>query len=119
PAPGRLARPGTAGIARSVPVLQGLLGGLPGRGGHGDLQSRGALPALPAPAAPSGALLAGLAAPVGQAGRARPGSREPAAWLPVAGGRREGHRRYRPAPAAASVRHPRVPPLVRRPYAGV
>ena len=35
-------------VAGPVPVVQGLLVGLPGRGGHGDLQGRGAVPAVPA-----------------------------------------------------------------------
>ena len=49
---GGFRRRGAARVAGPVPVLQGLLVGLPGRGGHGDLQGRGAAPALPAPAAP-------------------------------------------------------------------
>ncbi len=52
---------------RSLPVLQGLLGRLPGRRRHGHLQVRGALPALPPPAAPAVALRAGLAAALGPA----------------------------------------------------
>ena len=48
---GGLRRAGGAGVARPVPVLQGLLVRLPGRRRHGHLQGRGAAPALPAPAA--------------------------------------------------------------------
>ena len=58
--------------ARPVPVLQGLLGRLPGRRRHGHLQGRGALPALPAAAAPRVALLPRLAAPLGGTDRAVP-----------------------------------------------
>ncbi len=69
-----LPRRGAARVARPVPVLQGLLGRLPGRRRHGHLQVRGAVPALPPPAAPAGALRAGLAAALGAAGEgARPG----------------------------------------------
>ena len=69
---------GRAGrIAGPVLVVQGLLVGLPGRGRHGDLQGRGAVPAVPAPAAAACPLLARLAAPLGPAGlpRARTGER--------------------------------------------
>ena len=64
-------RPEVRRVAGPVPVLQGLLVGLPRRGGHGHLQGRGAVPAVPAPAAPGGSLRAGLAAPLGPAGLAR------------------------------------------------
>ena len=80
-----LRRGGGGRGAGPVPVLQGLLVGLPGRGGHGHLQGRGAVPALPAPAAPAGPLLAGLAAPLGPAGLARAGAGERRAAQPGAG----------------------------------
>ena len=83
--------------ARPVPVLQGLLGRLPGRRGHGHLQGRGALPALPAAAAPRVALLARLAAPLGGPDRA----------VPVAGPAGErvapGRRRSRRSPSASAA----------------
>ena len=112
---GQRLRRGRGGrVAGPVPVLQGLLVGLPGRGGHGHLQGRGAVPAVPAPAAPARSLLAGLAAPMGPAGlaRARAGERRPA--RPGAGrtGQAGGGNR-RPA-AAAAVRRADLPGLVRR-----
>ena len=66
------ARPRSRG-AGPVPVLQGLLGRMPGRRGHGHLQGRGAVPALPAPAAARVALRAGPAAALGRAGGAGAG----------------------------------------------
>ena len=73
------------GGARPVPVLQGLLDRLPGRGGHGHLQGRGAVPAVPGQAPARVALRARLAAPLGgadvadtvdrQAGQRRPAVR--------------------------------------------
>ena len=59
------------GGARPLPVLQGLLDRLPGRGGHGHLQGRGALPAVPGQAPARVALRARLAAPLGGADVAR------------------------------------------------
>ena len=102
-------------VAGPVPVLQGLLVRLPGRGGHGHLQGRGAVPAVPAPAAPAGPLLAGLAAPLGPAGlaRARAGQRRAARPGPGRPGQAAGRDR-RPA-AAAAVRRADLPRLVRRP----
>ncbi len=54
----RLRAAGAGRVARPVPVVQGLLVGLPGRRRHGHLQGRGAAPALPPPAAPAVALRA-------------------------------------------------------------
>ena len=101
-------------VAGPVPVLQGLLVGLPGRGGHGHLQGRGAVPAVPAPAAAAGPLLAGLAAPLGPAGlaRARPGERRAA--RPRTGWPGQAAGRDRRQAAAAEVRRADLPRLVRR-----
>ena len=108
---------GSAEVARGagpVPVLQGLLVGLPGRGGHGHLQGRGAVPAVPPPAAPARPLRAGLAAPLGPAGRPRAGAgqRRPAPAGAGRGGQAAG--RHRPPPPAAAVRPAQLPRLVRR-----
>ncbi len=58
----RAGRPGGAGVPGPVPVLQGLRRRLPGRGGHGDLQGRGAARPVPPVVAAADALVAGLAA---------------------------------------------------------
>ena len=62
----RLALARGARRARPVPVVQGLLLGLPDRRGHGHLQGRGAAPVLPPAAAPPPALHARLAAALGR-----------------------------------------------------
>ena len=102
-------------VARLVLVVQGLLVGLPGRGGHGDLQGRGAVPAVPAPAASAGPLLAGLAAPLGSAGLARAGTGERRAAQPGAGRPGQAAGRNRRPPPAAAVRRAELPRVVRPP----
>ena len=90
--------------ARPLPVLQGLLLGLPDGHRHGDVQGGGAAPALPPPAPAAQPLRAGPAAPLGPAG---PAGR--AAGQPGDAGRRraaagQGGRRDRPAPLGPRVR---------------
>ena len=117
--PGARLRGGGAGrVAGPVPVLQGLLVRLPGRGRHGHLQGRGAVPAVPAPAAPASPLLAGLAAPLGPAGiaRSRAGQRRAARPGPGRAGQAAGRDRH--TAAAAAVRRADLPRLVRRPAPG-
>ena len=105
------ARGGAGRVAGPVPVLQGLLVGLPGRGGHGHLQGRGAVPAVPAPAAPAGPLLAGLAAPLGPAGlaRARAGQRRAARPGPGRAGQAAGRDRRHGGRCRGSPRRPSAP----------
>ena len=106
------------GGARPLPVLQGLLNRLPGRGGHGHLQGRGALPAVPGQAPARVALRARLAAPLGGADVAPTVDGEPRQRRPAVRARgRPGQalRRHRRAPGPARVRDPELPPLVRRP----
>ena len=102
-------------VARPVPVVQGLLVGLPGRRRHGDLQGRGAAPALPQAAAAGVALRARLAAALGQAGVARPRAwpthRCATARSPRLAKRARRHRR---APTAAAFAGADVPRVVRQ-----
>ena len=103
--------------AGAVPVVQGLLVGLPGRRGHGDLQGRGAVPALPAAAASAGSLRAGLAAPLGRPGRPRAGLANAALGRRPWPGRPSGSAASTPAarcraspPAPSATGSPAVPP---------
>ena len=104
-----------ARLAGPVPVLQGLLGGLPGRGGHGPVQVRGGLPRLPAAAAAALALRARPAAALGPAGRGRATAGQRAAAVRAAG--HGGPRRRRDGHAARDpvLRRGAVPPLCRPP----
>ena len=100
----RLARPGLElpgrhRLPRPVPVVQGLLGRLPRRGGHGQVQVRGPLPRLQGQAPPAQPLPPGPAAPLDPDAHRRPAAGEagqhraqgPAAGAGRALGRRHGH----------------------------
>ena len=105
-----------ARLARPVPVLQGVLVGLPRGRRHGSVQVRGAAPYIPREAAADVALRARLAAPLGPADHRRPrsgraherGARHPPGRQGGARRRRHGHAppdgHVRAAPFRAWVR---------------
>ena len=103
----RLARARGARGPRPVPVLQGLRDRLPGRGGHGAVQVRGAATGLPAAAAAPRALRARLAAALVAAGRpSRRGWSTPCWGTPGGGG---GAHRGRHGPPPRIPRFAAVP----------
>ena len=107
---GWLAIPGGARGARPVPVVQGLLVGLPDRYRHGVLQGRGAPSELPGPAASRVALHAGPAAALGGTGGPDAARGELRCWPPR-------HRRRLAMSVGRGGPAPRsIPPFARKTF---
>ncbi|AQA25367.1 putative d-lactate dehydrogenase [Rhodococcus sp. MTM3W5.2] len=109
---GRLRLAGTGGIARPVPVLQGVRLGLPRRGGHGRLQVRGAVSAVSTAAASAHPLRARDAAAVVANRRTAAVDHQRGELNRAAAPNGTARGRTRPATRGPPVRRPDLPPMV-------